>query len=303
MGAAMGALAAGLLTFFYVGLVGGRATAEVVLSLLALTVVLAVVGVVGGIQDLRRSSTRRGVLTLVLAGLPLVIVGVGALLDKMHHDARRRDDRAARYRDIDPDEHERERLDAREKAKMRQRVGKVDPVRVEVYTMSQCPYCLAVDTTLHEVKQTLGDDVTIQLFYVGNEDPATGALSSMHGADEVTGDLAQVCAAKLSERSLEFIVCQNRSNKEIATNWESCAESTGIPVKALSTCMTGPEGKALLGASFRASADKGVRGAPTIFIGGAQHKGKREKSDFMRAICAAFTGNQPAACRTTLETR
>lgn len=309
LGVAVAALASGLVTFLYVGIVGGRAAAEVVLGLLAVTLILAVIAVVLGIQDLRRKRARRGIVTLVLAGLPILIVGTGMLLDKLHRDDMRRE---YADRDIDRDsdrgrDRDRDRDDDRPSSKSDKRDGSADrqrgaadPVRVELFTMSQCRYCLPAEAALHEVASTLGDDVKIEINYVGKVD-SSGALSSMHGPDELAGDLAQVCVAKLSKKIFDFIVCQNQDNKAIAQNWRTCAPSAGVPVDKLEACMTGTEGKELLAASFRATNAKGISAAPTIFVAGAKHKGPRHKDDLMRAICAAYTSAKPAACATVSE--
>jgi glutaredoxin len=288
LGAAAAALGAGILTFLYVGMVGGRAAAEVVLGLLGVTVLLAAVAFGLGIQDLRRKQTRRGVITLVLAGLPILIVATGMLLDKLHRDSLKRDYARPAYEDDDR---------ARSKSGDTKRAGGTSgPVRVEVYTMSQCPYCLLAEAALHDVASTLGDDVNIQVLYIGKRDAASGTLSSMHGPDELTGDLAQVCAAKLSTKLFDFIACQNQDNAAVGKNWRTCAPSAGIPVDKLEACINGAEGKELLAASFQASEAKGVRAAPTIFIAGKQHQGPRQKNDLLRAICAAYAGDEPAAC-------
>lgn len=292
VGLGVAALGMGVVTFLYVGMLGGRAAAEIVFGLLGLTVVSALFGVIYGVQDLRAKATGRGAAAIAMSALGVLVVGTGLLFEKLHQDEIRKD-YARAERDFDDDRRSGSRASAEPKERAR---GEGEPVRVEVYTMSQCPYCVPADAALHEVQKELGPDVKIELFYVGKIDEASGALSSMHGADEVTGDLAQVCAAKLSPKLLDFVVCQNQDNKAVAQNWRACAASTGIPEDKLAACMTGDEGKALLAASFRATQAKGVRAAPTIYVAGTQHQGPRNKGAFLRSICAAYQGKPPSAC-------
>jgi len=85
----------------------------------------------------------------------------------------------------------------------------IQPVRVELFVMSRCPYCAGVESAMLEALREAGRAVDFSLDYVGNFDP-DGTLRSMHGDSEVIGDLAQVCAARLApQRFLAMIVCQN----------------------------------------------------------------------------------------------
>ena len=75
--------------------------------------------------------------------------------------------------------------------------GDIDPVKFELYVMSQCPYGVVAVNGAKEVMDRLGADVDFQLDYIGNSAP-DGELTSMHGANEVTGDIAQLCAKKVA---------------------------------------------------------------------------------------------------------
>jgi hypothetical protein len=69
-----------------------------------------------------------------------------------------------------------------------------------------------------------------------------------------------------------------------------------MPAKEIMACANGSEGKELLLASFKRSAEKGATGSPTIFIGGAKYEGSRKPTDLMKGICNAATGKKPAGC-------
>jgi glutaredoxin len=171
-------------------------------------------------------------------------------------------------------------------------------VKVEFFVMSQCPYGVQVVNAVQEVVDKLGPDIDFQLNYIGRAD-ANGQMTSMHGPNEVTGDIVQLCAAKYAPADfLKMVVCQNKSYKDIATNWESCAKEAKLPVEKISACVKGDEGKGLLKASFALSDQKNARGSPTIFVDGKPYSGRRSPVDFMRAICAANKApTKPAACQ------
>ncbi len=170
----------------------------------------------------------------------------------------------------------------------------VTPVPVDLYVMSQCPYGIQVENNFRTVLDTLGPYMTFRLEYIGKND--NGVLSSMHGPDELQGDLAQICAQKHSPKFFDLILCQNKSIKEVGTNWEACAGEVGVERKDIAKCAAGSEGQALLAESFGKAQNAGARGSPTIMIGGQKHEGSRKPADLMQAICGKFTGTVPAEC-------
>lgn len=171
----------------------------------------------------------------------------------------------------------------------------VVPVPVQIHVMSQCPYALDAENSIAEVVAKLGSNVALDLEYIGIR-KENGTLASMHGPDEVKGDIAQLCARKHTARWLDFVRCQNRDMADVATNWTSCATEVGAPVQELRSCIEGGEGEQLLAASFLRSSERGAPGSPTFFIGGKRYEGGRRPAQLGRAICAAFEGRTPAAC-------
>ncbi len=170
-------------------------------------------------------------------------------------------------------------------------------VKVDFYVMSQCPYGVQAVNGVKEALDKLGPDVDFQMNYIGQTDPS-GNLTSMHGDGEVKGDIAQLCAAKYAPgKYMDMVMCQNKNPRQTGTNWESCAQSAGLPVAQIKSCFEGTEGKELLKASFARSEAKGATGSPTIYIAGKEYEGRRSPNDFLRAICAAYQGpTKPAAC-------
>lgn len=174
-------------------------------------------------------------------------------------------------------------------------------VKVEFFVMSQCPYGVQVENGVKESLDTLGRDVDFHFDFIGTKGP-NGELSSMHGPDEVTGDIVQLCAAKYAPAAvMNMITCQNKNSREVARNWESCATEAKIPLDPLKACLNGPEGKTLLTESFTRAEARGARGSPTMFVNGKPYNGRRGPKDFLRGICAEFTGTKPVACTTIPE--
>jgi 2-hydroxychromene-2-carboxylate isomerase len=168
-------------------------------------------------------------------------------------------------------------------------------VHVDLHVMAQCPYGVQAEGAFKDVVSKLGNDLDLNVEYIGQNQG--GEPSSMHGANEVKGDLFQVCAKKYApDKAFDFILCQNENSKEVATNGPACAAKLGIPGDKISACAGGQEGKDLLLASFKHSQDKGASGSPTIFIAGKKYEGGRKPSDFVKAICNGASGAKPASC-------
>ena len=169
-------------------------------------------------------------------------------------------------------------------------------VKLEFFVMSQCPYGVQVMNGVKDSLDALGPDVDFHFDFIGSKGP-TGELTSMHGPNEVAGDIVQLCAAKQAPGAvMNMIFCQNKKPAEVATNWEACAKEANIPVEPLRACLTGEEGKTLLTESFARSSARGARGSPTMFMSDKPYQGRRGSKDFMRSLCGEIKGTVPAAC-------
>jgi hypothetical protein len=169
-------------------------------------------------------------------------------------------------------------------------------VKVEFFVMSQCPYGVEVVNKIKEPLDQLGADVDFTMDFIGQIEQG-GALKSMHGPNEVTGDIVQLCAARYApDKYLNMVLCQNKNFREVATNWESCAKEAQLPVDSIRECMNSNEGKELLTASFKRAEARQARGSPTIYVGGKPYSRGRSSNAFLKAICAEYTGAKPAPC-------
>ena len=101
------------------------------------------------------------------------------------------------------------------------------PALLEFFVMSQCPYGVQVMTAVAPALEKLGGNVDFKLNFIG--DNKDGKLTSMHGDNEVKGDIAQLCAAKQAPwQYMKMVACQyTKGAQEVATNWEPCAKDAG----------------------------------------------------------------------------
>jgi Gamma interferon inducible lysosomal thiol reductase (GILT) len=164
-------------------------------------------------------------------------------------------------------------------------------VHVDLHVMAQCPYGVQAEAAFKDVVSKLGSDVDLNVEYIGQSQG--GEPSSMHGPNEVKGDLYQVCAKKYApEKAFDFILCQNENSKEMGSNGAACATKVGAPAPKITACAEGQEGKDLLLASFKRSQDKGVSGSPTVFIAGKKYASRPTSS--RRSATAPTRSPRPA---------
>jgi predicted DsbA family dithiol-disulfide isomerase len=173
-----------------------------------------------------------------------------------------------------------------------------EKVEVVLHVMSQCPFGVQAENIMKEAIEKIGRDrVDLKLEFIGNE-PQPGQLSSMHGENELKGDLLQVCAQKYApEKLLDLLDCMNKNYREIPNNFDGCAQQVGIDGAKIKACADGDEGKQLLSASFKRSQEKGARGSPTIFIAGQKYEGARQADQFARVICNGYKTEKPEYCK------
>ncbi len=187
------------------------------------------------------------------------------------------------------------KADAKADAKTDAKAGGGAPT-LEMYVMSQCPYGVQVVNAIAPVKEQLGAGLNLKIGYIGNG--SAGSFQSLHGAPEVKGDIAQLCAAKQDpDKYLKLIVCQNKNSRAVDTNWKECAGEVGMDAAKLETCINGDEGAQLLTAAFAEATAKGAQGSPTMFLNGQPYNGGRKTRDFLKASCQAIGGDAPQPCK------
>jgi protein-disulfide isomerase len=171
-----------------------------------------------------------------------------------------------------------------------------EKVALDFHIMSKCPFGVKVLQAITPVIEKMGENIDFNVHYIGRE--KDGELTSMHGEQEVKGNILQLCADEIGDFDawLAFLKCQNEDWRKIPEGWEKCAESAKIDSKKLKECYEGEQGQNLLRESFKVSQEKRATGSPTIFLGGEPYRGGRSEASFGRAICAKFEGAKPKYC-------
>lgn len=165
------------------------------------------------------------------------------------------------------------------------RAEKKEPVaKIDLYVMSKCPYGVQAEEMLAGVVEKLGGAVAVDVHFIGRMNGETP--ESMHGEEEVKGDVLQLCAGDVNrDKQLPFIACMNAEWQKLPAGWEECAKKVGLDEAAVKACADGAKGKELVKASFAKSEKDGATGSPTIRIDGEEYKGSRLARDITRFIC------------------
>ncbi|MBN2880799.1 thioredoxin domain-containing protein [Candidatus Woesearchaeota archaeon] len=163
-----------------------------------------------------------------------------------------------------------------------------DKAEVQFYIMSKCPYGVQVVDAIAPAIKELEQYVDFKVDYIATEN-ADGSFNSLHGQTEVEGNILELCAIKYEPtKYLDLFTCMNEQYTNIPTNFDACAQKTGIDTEKVKECASSDEGKALLSASAEKAAQAQAMGSPTIYIDGQLYQSGRATTDFERAICSVI---------------
>ncbi|KAH7887749.1 hypothetical protein F5I97DRAFT_1935825 [Phlebopus sp. FC_14] len=185
----------------------------------------------------------------------------------------------------------------------------VEDVKVSVVlgVMSRCPDAILCESVWDRVLQRVGDKVDISLSFIANPNTsdATYGVTCMHGVEECTGNVHELCVAKYHAASewWRFLQCENFQGREqigLPETAVRCATAAGFEWESdrASQCTgdkgDGDEGVQLLQESVKNSRRSGIEKSCTVIINGKQVcirdgtwyecEGGHRPADFIRQI-------------------
>jgi len=181
---------------------------------------------------------------------------------------------------------------------------------VQLFTMAYCPYGNVAEEAIEPAVELLKGTITFEPHYViyNNYGGAqycidNGTYCSMHGAQEMTEDIRELCVWKYENSNYwDFVLAMNSkctySNAD--TCWESVASGLGMDTSTVKACQA-DEGSSLAAADYALNQQYGVQGSPTLIIDGKEvQPTSRSAEGFKQAICDSFGSNKPSECNTSL---
>ena len=189
-------------------------------------------------------------------------------------------------------------------ASCKKAVSKVDAapkVKATLYYEVFCPGCeqfILEELVPFRQTEDLMAITDLEIVPYGNahvltRDPPT--FQCQHGDKECYGNWVELCAQKHFPEALwwKFIVCEEASPDFSEEGIRKCAQEATIDAGVILECANGKEGPLLhLEAADKTPAEH--RWVPYTVIDG---KVMPEEFDFKKAICDAYTGEKPAACK------
>jgi len=181
---------------------------------------------------------------------------------------------------------------------------------VQLFTMAYCPYGNIAEEAIEPAVKLLNGAITFEPHYViynnyGGSQYCidNGTYCSMHGAQEMTQDIRELCVWKYENSKFwDFVFAMNDecTYNNADTCWESVASGLGIDTSEVKTCEAN-EASSLAAADDALNQKYGVQGSPTLIIDGQEvQPTSRSPEGFKQAICDAFGSNKPSECDTAL---
>jgi protein-disulfide isomerase len=167
--------------------------------------------------------------------------------------------------------------------------------KLDFYVMSQCPYGTQVEDAVKPALDKLKGSVDFSVNFIAS-DLGDGTFRSLHGDNEVQGDIVQLCAMKYNpDNYMDLIVCMNQNAASIPGNWQKCVQDNNLDVQKIKTCYEGAEGKQLLAESIKKSEAVNAQGSPTMFLNGQPYESNRDTLSFLRALCSNLDNHPECA--------
>jgi hypothetical protein len=163
---------------------------------------------------------------------------------------------------------------------------------LDLFVMSHCPYGTKAMLAIKEFADAFGKDATVAVHYIG-DGAAGGELKSMHGPDEITDDLREVCAIQhygQNTKFLDFLACRS---KDLKADWKDCTGKNGIDADVIQKCVD-TEGTGLLAASFQVASKLAIQASPTFLLNNRETFNAQDAAAIATSYCKANPGL--AAC-------
>jgi len=188
------------------------------------------------------------------------------------------------------------------------RRGNADPVHVRIHGESKCPDFGSIVTIFQNIMHALGPDVVdLQLGFIMKDIPEYSThFWSLHGQSEVIGNALIKCVEKQKDitTAVDFAACLAEKIDTVPTNAAACAQRYKMNITDIRDCAFSDDGQDLLKDSMNLADKDSAVWSPTIYINDELYclwhstpcKATAE-GDFLKAICAAYTGPKPQACQ------
>ena len=143
--------------------------------------------------------------------------------------------------------------------------------KLTAYVMANCPYGLQMQRVFKNIinaNSASQNNLRVEYIFNPNSNFKTGELDSLHGKEEATENLRQICIRE-EQSALYWPYVSCYMQKE--NNSQNCLAQTGINVSTLNSCMTDKNrGLKYAKKDFEDTEKLGVSGSPTLVLNNSQ---------------------------------
>jgi len=181
-------------------------------------------------------------------------------------------------------------------------ITKADEAEFNAFVVSYCPFGLQMQRIMAEIVEnipSLADNIKIR--YMG--DVVDGKVTAMHGEQEATENLRQICIREeQADKYWDYVSCFMKERDAV----DSCLTEAGVDESMLDACMEdGGKGVEYAQEDFDLQDQYGVTGSPTLILNGERVSefdfGGRTAEAVKTLLCCGFNV-QPGDCSTALGT-
>ena len=180
--------------------------------------------------------------------------------------------------------------------KEKKEVQKRDNPQLEAYIASQCPFGLQMQRALLElIKEVPEVEKYIKVRYMGSVS-ADGKVFAMHGEEEATEHLRQICIREEQPAKYwPYVGCYIKAGKGT-----ECEKEVGVDSEKLKSCVSASSrGIAYAKKDFDLNEKYNVTGSPTMILNEVEvseyQYGGRNPEGLKSLLCAGFS-SEPAFC-------
>ncbi len=183
-------------------------------------------------------------------------------------------------------------------------ITKAETPKVELFTMSHCPFGTQMEKGILPVANLLEDKIDFEIKFVDY---------AMHGKEELDEQTNQYCIMQEEpDKFNEYLACFLEDG-----NTSACLKETNINTTSINSCIENTDNEYKITENFENKVNYngsypefpihkednvkyGVGGSPTLVINEQEVSTGRDSATLLATICSAFEGEAPEECDANL---
>jgi glutaredoxin len=149
---------------------------------------------------------------------------------------------------------------------------------LDLYVMSDCPFCKEAEAVMHQLLKMMGDTLTLKLHYI----PFAGSIEDAAGQD-IESQIQLLIKESFPDKFWNYLDCRNQDISGIP--WERCATKEGIDVDPIKQGLANGQAEAMLRLNMARAQRLQVSSTPTLFVNHKFYRGQIEELALIKYLC------------------